>query len=143
MDAVKKLSLRFYAPVAGAPLLFALVMLCCAAAPAVSVLCGGRQLHFLLYALLQGAAWGWLACALAGRRGGLRAAVGGVFMLAAMTEVAHFALLRHCIDADSVRLVLNTDAGEVRGFFRQFFGPLQWLALAAGIALIASGWWLS
>ena len=141
MDAVKRLLLRFYAPVAGAPLLFALVMLCCAAAPAVSVLCGGRQLHFLLYALLQGAAWGWLACALAGRRGGLRAAVGGVFMLAAMTEVAHFALLRHCIDADSVRLVLNTDAGEARGFFRQFFGPLQWLALAAGIALIAAAVW--
>lgn len=130
--------MRFCAPVASAPLLFAAVVAGCVAAPVAAQLLGGeRHLHFLVYALLQGAAWGWTACCLAGRRRWLRGVLAALFFAALPVELMHYALLGHCVDIDSVRLVLDTDTAEAGGFFRQFFGPWQWLAVAAGLAATA------
>lgn len=134
MQHIRRLLLRFYGPVAASPLLFAVVALCCAAAPLSALVLGGeRNLRFLLYALLQGSVWGWLACLLAGGGAARRASVAAVFLLAALVECVHYALLDHCVDADSLRLVLNTDAAEARGFFRQFFTPASWAAVAAAV----------
>lgn len=125
----------FYAPLAQNPILFVLVVICCASVPLTANLSGGRYLHYLLYTFLGGSFLAWLVCRLS--KTWLKVTVAILFMAVAIIESFHYILLNKCFDPTTLSLILNTNSSEIRGFFFQFFTPGLTIALL-GVVIISA-----
>lgn len=132
----------FYDPVSDCPLLFCIVVFCCCVASLLTLLTGGlHNWPFLLYAFLQGTAWGWIVCAISRRRKVLRMVFATLFLLCGLIEMVHFFILHRCVLMGSVHLLLNTDAIEAKGFIVQFMSLKKWLALLIGLVCLGFFVW--
>lgn len=139
-EKIRKILGSFFAPVAANPLFFLAIVILgtvCVIAEAVAI--GNLRKWILLYDLMQGTVWAYLLSLVVYRwdKRWLKGLLVGVWGLAALAEVLHYSLLQHTIDIQSVSLALDTNVGEIHGFFSHFFTPGVVIATVAAILIVA------
>lgn len=138
-DIIRKFLRTFFAPVAANPLFFLTIIIfgtVCVITEAVAI--GNFRKWFLIYDLMQGCVWAYLLTWVVYRwdRKWLKGGLVGLWGLVASVEALHYALLEHTIDVQSVSLALDTNPGEIHGFFSHFFTPGVIIAAIVSLLLV-------
>lgn len=109
-------------PIAAVPVLFLIIVICCVGTPIVSMALGGeRHLRFLVYGFFQGCVWSWLICLMCRNHKVLCCIFSAIMFIILLLETFHYILLEHVVDYDTLKLLLNTNQAEIKGFFLHFF----------------------
>ncbi len=139
LDKIRKILRALFAPVASNPLFFIAIVifsLSCVVAEAVAI--GNFRKWIAVYDLMQSSVWAYLLSWLVYMwdKRWLKGVITGAWGLAALVEIAHFLLLKHPLDVQSLSLALDTNPREIGGFFRQFFTPSVIAAFAVGVVVV-------
>lgn len=139
LDKIRKLLSALFVPVASNPLFFIAIVifsLSCVVAEAVAI--GNFRKWIAVYGLMQSSVWAYLLSWLVYvcDKRWLKGVITGAWGLAALVEIAHYLLLKHPLDMQSVSLALDTNPREIGGFFRQFFTPSVIAAFAGGVVVV-------
>ncbi len=139
LDKIRRILRALFAPVASNPMFFIAIVifsLSCVVAEAVAI--GNFRKWIAVYDLMQSSVWAYLLSWIVYMcdKRWLKGVITGAWGVAALVEIAHYLLLKHPLDVQSVSLALDTNPREIGGFFRQFFTPSVIAAFAVGVVVV-------